>query len=62
MRVVILSMKRLFLSNGPGDPTMCTTTIGELRKLIHDPNYSKPIFGICLGNQLLGLAAGAWRG
>ena len=46
----------LFLSNGPGDPKMCTTAIDNIRK-----SYSgkKPIFGICLGNQLMALAAGA---
>ena len=48
----------LFLSNGPGDPTRCEATIAQLREaLAHDA--PKPIFGICLGNQLLGLAAGA---
>jgi carbamoyl-phosphate synthase (ammonia) len=50
----------LFLSNGPGDPVMCTKTIDELRKVINLPEDKvKPIFGICLGNQLLALAAGA---
>lgn len=50
----------LFLSNGPGDPTMCVKTIEELRKVINCKDIEvKPIFGICLGNQLLALAAGA---
>jgi carbamoyl-phosphate synthase small subunit len=45
----------LFISNGPGDPKQCQVTIGNIRKaLVED----KPIFGICLGNQLMGLAAG----
>jgi carbamoyl-phosphate synthase (ammonia) len=49
----------LFLSNGPGDPTMCKETIQELQKVITCPDDQvKPIFGICLGNQLMGLAAG----
>ena len=49
----------LFLSNGPGDPTMCKATIQELEKVISVPDDQvKPIFGICLGNQLMGLAAG----
>lgn len=49
----------LFLSNGPGDPTMCDVTIKELEKVIAFPDEKvKPIFGICLGNQLMGLAAG----
>jgi len=48
----------LFLSNGPGDPTMCPETIESIKyALALDP--PKPIFGICLGNQLLALAAGA---
>jgi carbamoyl-phosphate synthase (ammonia) len=49
----------LFLSNGPGDPTMCQATINELEKVVTCPDSEvKPIFGICLGNQLVGLAAG----
>lgn len=51
---------RLFLSNGPGDPTMCKKTIDGLRTLVNDPKFDKPVFGICLGNQLLGLAAGTF--
>lgn len=50
----------VFISNGPGDPTMCKKTIDELRKVINaEGDLVKPIFGICLGNQLLALAAGA---
>lgn len=45
----------LFISNGPGDPKMCETTINNLSTAI---KKDKPIFGICLGNQLLCLAAG----
>jgi carbamoyl-phosphate synthase (ammonia) len=49
----------LFLSNGPGDPMLCTTTINELQKVITCPDDQvKPIYGICLGNQLMGIAAG----
>jgi len=49
----------LFLSNGPGDPTMCAKTVAELEKVITCPDDQvKPIFGICMGNQLIGLAAG----
>jgi carbamoyl-phosphate synthase/aspartate carbamoyltransferase len=48
----------LFLSNGPGDPTMCASTIENIKYVME--NYPDlPIFGICLGNQLLALAAGA---
>jgi carbamoyl-phosphate synthase small subunit len=48
----------LFLSNGPGDPTMCSVTVEHVRKLMQ-AKPSMPIFGICLGNQILSLAAGA---
>jgi carbamoyl-phosphate synthase small subunit len=44
----------LFLSNGPGDPEPLATAIGTIRDLF---GY-RPIFGICLGHQLLGLALG----
>lgn len=48
----------LFLSNGPGDPAMCPQTIKSIQYALGlDP--PRPIFGICLGNQLLSLAAGA---
>jgi carbamoyl-phosphate synthase small subunit len=48
----------LFLSNGPGDPTMCPQTIKSIQYAMKvEP--PRPIFGICLGNQLLSLAAGA---
>lgn len=46
----------LFISNGPGDPKMNVKTIEHLRKAM---TINKPIMGICLGNQLLALAAGA---
>jgi carbamoyl-phosphate synthase small subunit len=46
----------LFLSNGPGDPKDCGRTIAMLRKAF---GLGKPIFGICLGNQIMALAAGA---
>jgi carbamoyl-phosphate synthase small subunit len=45
----------IFLSNGPGDPKACGKTIANLRRVFH---AGKPIFGICLGNQLMALAAG----
>lgn len=50
------SFDALFLSNGPGDPVMCDVTIDNIRKVMA---MGKPVFGICLGNQLLALAAGA---
>jgi carbamoyl-phosphate synthase small subunit len=46
----------VFLSNGPGDPMMCQETIAVLQKVI---NRKKPVFGICLGAQLLALSIGA---
>ncbi|XP_060593985.1 CAD protein-like isoform X2 [Ruditapes philippinarum] len=48
----------LFLSNGPGNPEMCELAIGNIRKVVNADNM-KPVFGICLGHQLLSLAAGA---
>ena len=42
----------LFLSNGPGDPTMCVSTVKELEKVINCPDEEvKPIYGICMGNR-----------
>jgi carbamoyl-phosphate synthase small subunit len=46
----------LFISNGPGDPKMCTDTIKNLNRAFDD---DRPIMGICLGNQLMALASGA---
>jgi len=44
------------ISNGPGDPKQCADTIASVRRLMQE---SVPLFGICLGNQILALAAGA---
>ncbi len=52
-----LSYDGLFISNGPGDPTLCDTTVEHIRKTMQDT--CKPIFGICMGNQLLSRAGGA---
>jgi len=46
----------LFITNGPGDPAVCTPAIDHLRGAM---KQDKPIFGICLGSQLLALASGA---
>ena len=46
----------LFISNGPGDPKKCQKTVENLKLSFND---YRPIFGICLGNQLMGLASGA---
>ncbi|XP_070569881.1 carbamoyl-phosphate synthase [ammonia], mitochondrial-like [Ptychodera flava] len=48
----------LFISNGPGDPTLAKETIQNLKKVL-ESDRPEPIFGICMGNQLVGLAAGA---
>lgn len=46
----------LFISNGPGNPKMCDVTISSLKHVIQNNN---PVFGICLGAQLIALASGA---
>lgn len=46
----------LFLSNGPGNPAYCDEAVNHIRRAIE---LNKPIFGICMGNQLLARAAGA---
>jgi carbamoyl-phosphate synthase small subunit len=46
----------IFLSNGPGDPEPCSYAITAIQEFL---DVGIPIFGICLGHQLLGLAAGA---
>jgi carbamoyl-phosphate synthase small subunit len=53
----VLAMKPdgVFLSNGPGDPEPCDYAIAAIREIIAS---GMPVFGICLGHQLLGLAAG----
>jgi carbamoyl-phosphate synthase small subunit len=47
----------VFLSNGPGDPEPCTYAIDAIRAILDDTRI--PVFGICLGHQLMGLASGA---
>ncbi len=51
-----LELDGVLVSNGPGDPTYCTETIQNIQKYLPQ---RKPLFGICLGNQLLALAIGA---
>jgi carbamoyl-phosphate synthase small subunit len=46
----------LFLTNGPGDPKMCGPTIENIKKSFTE---QRPVFGICMGNQLMALASGA---
>lgn len=52
--VLALKPQGVFLSNGPGDPEPITYAVGNIRKLLG----RVPIFGICLGHQLCGLALG----
>ncbi|MDR1507099.1 MAG: glutamine-hydrolyzing carbamoyl-phosphate synthase small subunit [Treponema sp.] len=52
----LLDFDGIFLSNGPGDPKNCRKTIAVVRRAF---GAGKPIFGICLGNQIMALAAGA---
>jgi carbamoyl-phosphate synthase small subunit len=52
-----LDFDAVFISNGPGDPAMCDVTVKNIKKVLESDN-PKPVMGICLGNQLLGRAAG----
>ena len=54
--VLALNPDGVFLSNGPGDPEPCTYAIAAIREILET---AIPVFGICLGHQLLGLASGA---
>ena len=54
--ILALQPDGVFLSNGPGDPEPCDYAIESIRILLE---RKLPVFGICLGHQLLGLASGA---
>lgn len=54
--VLALNPDGVFLSNGPGDPAACDYAITATQTFL---DKKVPLFGICLGHQLLGLAAGA---
>ena len=54
--VIALNPDGVFLSNGPGDPDACKYAIEAIKHFI---DHSVPVFGICLGYQLLALASGA---
>jgi carbamoyl-phosphate synthase small subunit len=56
--VLAMSPDGVFLSNGPGDPEPCSYAIEATRELLET---DLPIFGICLGHQILGLASGGCR-
>ncbi len=51
-----LEFDGLFISNGPGNPDLCGETVTNIQEAM---NGEKPIFGICMGNQLLSKAGGA---
>ena len=54
--VLAMNPDGIFLSNGPGDPEPCTYAIEAIQQFL---KTDIPVFGICLGHQLLGLACGA---
>ena len=54
--IMAFSPDGVFLSNGPGDPEPCDYAIAAIKALLQE---DIPLFGICLGHQLLGLASGA---
>jgi carbamoyl-phosphate synthase small subunit len=54
--VLAMAPDGVFLSNGPGDPEPCTYAIRAIQQVL---KARIPVFGICLGHQLLGLASGA---
>ena len=54
--VLAMNPDGVFLSNGPGDPEPCTYAIEAIKEIL---TANLPVFGICLGHQLLGLASGA---
>jgi carbamoyl-phosphate synthase small subunit len=54
--VLAMQPDGVFLSNGPGDPEPCDYAIAAIRELL---DAAVPLFGICLGHQLLALASGA---
>ncbi|XOD70441.1 MAG: glutamine-hydrolyzing carbamoyl-phosphate synthase small subunit [Sodalis sp. (in: enterobacteria)] len=55
-KVLAMNPDGIFLSNGPGDPTPCNYAISAIKIFL---TANIPIFGICLGHQLLALASGA---
>jgi carbamoyl-phosphate synthase small subunit len=55
-KVLAMNPDGVFLSNGPGDPEPCTYAIDAIREIL---KTDIPVFGICLGHQLLGLASDA---
>ena len=56
-KVLDMNPDGIFLSNGPGDPAACDYAIEAIKTIIETSKI--PVFGICLGHQLLALASGA---
>ncbi|MCE2746263.1 MAG: glutamine-hydrolyzing carbamoyl-phosphate synthase small subunit [Burkholderiales bacterium] len=56
-KVLALKPDGVFLSNGPGDPEPCDYAISAIKHILD--NTKLPVFGICLGHQLMALASGA---
>src|SRR5690606_16977411 len=54
--VLAMNPDGVFLANGPGDPEPCDYAISAIKTII---DTDTPVFGICLGHQLLALASGA---
>ncbi|WP_425579325.1 glutamine amidotransferase-related protein, partial [Streptomyces chitinivorans] len=54
--VLAMNPDGIFLSNGPGDPEPCDYAITAIKEVLET---NIPVFGICLGHQLLALASGA---
>ncbi len=57
-KFIITDYDGLFLSNGPGDPTKCDKIIESIKKWMSNQKTIKPVFGICMGHQVLSLAVG----
>ncbi|MEN6311785.1 MAG: glutamine-hydrolyzing carbamoyl-phosphate synthase small subunit [Acidobacteriota bacterium] len=55
-RILSFSPRGVVISNGPGDPKRAAAAIAAVRRLLRE---GLPLFGVCLGNQILALAAGA---
>jgi carbamoyl-phosphate synthase small subunit len=56
-KVLALNPDGIFLSNGPGDPSACDYAIAAVKTIVETTEI--PVFGICLGHQILALASGA---
>ncbi|TRZ04154.1 hypothetical protein DNTS_023072, partial [Danionella cerebrum] len=56
--LISLEYDGLFISNGPGDPSLAKTLVQNVRKVL-ESDRPEPLFGICMGNQITALAAGA---